>query len=160
MEEFVEESSRTERFEVRERVFLLRRKTLSYLRKCWFLTQTVANRFEGRITPIQWNALVFLDRYGSLSQRQLATYLHREPATVTRSIDKMETMGLVVREPDESDRRVNVIAMTEKACDLLAEVQPPAERAALTVRGDLSAKEEELLIGLLDRVYESCVSAE
>lgn len=103
---------------------------------------------------------MFLDRYGSLSQRQLATYLHREPATVTRSIDKMETMGLVVREPDESDRRVNVIAMTEKARDLLAEVQPPAERAALTVRGDLSAKEEELLIGLLDRVYESCVSAE
>lgn len=125
------------------------------------VTQVLAKEFAPYgITPIQWNALVFLDRYGSLSQRQLATYLHREPATVTRSIDKMETMGLVAREPDESDRRVNVIAMTEKARDLLAEVQPSAERAALTVRGNLSAKEEELLIGLLDRVYESCVSAE
>ena len=112
------------------------------------------------ITPIQWNVLVFLDRYGSLSQRQLATHLHREPATVTRSVDKMEKMGLVVRELDESDRRVNVITMTDKARDLLAEIQPTAERAALTVRGDLSAKEEKLLIELLDRVYESCTSAE
>lgn len=125
------------------------------------VTQVLAKEFAPYgITPIQWNALVFLDRYGSLSQRQLATHLHREPATVTRSVDKMEKMGLVMREPDESDRRVNVITMTDKARDLLAEIQPTAERAALTVRGDLSAKEEKLLIELLDRVYESCTSAE
>lgn len=125
------------------------------------VTQLLAKEFAPYgVTPIQWNALVFLDRFGSLSQRQLATHLHREPATITRAVDKLESMGLVAREPDASDRRVNVITPTDKARDLLAEIQPAAERAALTVQSDLSDEEAKQLMALLDRVYEGCLTAE
>ena len=125
------------------------------------VTQLLAKEFAPYgVTPIQWNALVFLNRFGSLSQRQLATHLHREPATITRAVDKLESMGLVAREPDASDRRVNVITPTDKARDLLAEIQPAAERAALVVQSDLSDEEAEQLMALLDRVYEGCLSAE
>ena len=61
------------------------------------------------ITPGQWNALNQLDKRGPLSQRALADALQRKPATITRSIDKMEEMGLVERVPDATDRRANVI---------------------------------------------------
>ena len=125
------------------------------------VTQLLAKEFAPYgVTPIQWNALVFLDRFGSLSQRQLATHLHREPATITRAVDKLESMGLVAREPDASDRRVNVITPTDKARGLLAEIQPAAERAALVVQSDLSDEEAKQLMTLLDRVYEGCLSAE
>ena len=125
------------------------------------VTQLLAREFAPYgVTPIQWNALVFLDRFGSLSQRQLATHLHREPATITRAVDKLESMGLVAREPDASDRRVNVITPTDKARGLLAEIQPAAERAALVVQSDLSDEEAKQLMALLDRVYEGCLSAE
>ena len=125
------------------------------------VTQLLAKEFAPYgVTPIQWNALVFLGRFGSLSQRQLATHLHREPATITRAVDKLESMGLVAREPDASDRRVNVITPTDKARGLLAEIQPAAERAALVVQSDLSDEEAKQLMTLLDRVYEGCLSAE
>lgn len=125
------------------------------------VTQLLAKEFAPYgVTPIQWNALVFLDRFGSLSQRQLAAHLHREPATITRAVDKLESMGLVAREPDASDRRVNVITPTDKARGLLAEIQPAAERAALVVQSDLSDEEAKQLMALLDRVYEGCLSAE
>ncbi|WP_294439583.1 MarR family winged helix-turn-helix transcriptional regulator [uncultured Slackia sp.] len=127
----------------------------------YVVTQLLAKEFAPYgVTPIQWNALVFLDRFGSLSQRQLATHLHREPATITRAVDKLESMGLVAREPDASDRRVNVITPTDKARGLLAEIQPAAERAALVVQSDLSDEEAKQLMALLDRVYEGCLSAE
>jgi MarR family transcriptional regulator for hemolysin len=127
----------------------------------YVVTQLLAKEFASYgVTPIQWNALVFLDRFGSLSQRQLATHLHREPATITRAVDKLESMGLVAREPDASDRRVNVITPTDKARGLLAEIQPAAERAALVVQSDLSDEEAKQLMALLDRVYEGCLSAE
>ena len=127
----------------------------------YVVTQLLAKEFAPYgVTPIQWNALVFLDRFGSLSQRQLATHLHREPATITRAVDKLESMGLVARESDASDRRVNVITPTDKARGLLAEIQPAAERAALVVQSDLSDEEAKQLMALLDRVYEGCLSAE
>lgn len=111
---------------------------------------------EYDLTPAQWNALNQLEHSGPLSQRRLADLLHREPATITRSIDKMERAGLVERVADPHDRRTNLITLKPAAGELLARIQPVAAQAAIATQGDLTDDEAALLISLLDRVYENC----
>lgn len=107
------------------------------------------------ITPGQWNALNQLDKCGPLSQRALADALQRKPATITRSIDKMEEMGLVERVPDANDRRANVIVLLPAARDLLALIQPEAVELAEKMHEGLSSEEISLLFRLLDVVYDN-----
>lgn len=108
------------------------------------------------LTPAQWNALNQLEHMGPLSQRRLADLLHREPATITRSIDKMEQAGLVERVPDPHDRRANMIVVKPAASELLSAIQPKAQEAAVATQGDLTDEEVGQLIALLDRVYVNC----
>jgi DNA-binding MarR family transcriptional regulator len=49
-----------------------------------------------------------------LSQRELAGYVHIKPATVTVMLQKMEKSGLITRIPDEEDRRITRIYLTEQ----------------------------------------------
>lgn len=111
------------------------------------------------ITPGQWNALNQLDRQGPLSQRALADALQRKPATITRSIDKMEKMGLVERVPDANDRRANVIVLLPAANDLLVRIQPEAVELAEKVSDGLSDEEIALLFRLLDAIYDNAERA-
>lgn len=111
------------------------------------------------ITPGQWNALNQLDKRGPLSQRALADALQRKPATITRSIDKMEEMGLVERVPDATDRRANVIVLRPAARDLLERIQPDAVDLADRMREGISDEELVLLFRLLDTVYDNADKA-
>ena len=111
------------------------------------------------ITPGPWNALNQLDKRGPLSQRALADALQRKPATITRSIDKMEEMGLVERVPDATDRRANVIVLRPAARDLLERIQPDAVDLADRMREGISDEELALLFRLLDTVYDNADKA-
>ena len=111
------------------------------------------------ITPGHWNALNQLDKRGPLSQRALADALQRKPATITRSIDKMEEMGLVERVPDATDRRANVIVLRPAARDLLERIQPDAVDLADRMREGISDEELALLFRLLDTVYDNADKA-
>lgn len=104
------------------------------------------------VTPGEWNALNQLDHHGPLSQKHLADALRKEQATITRSVDRMVRKGLVVREPDPSDRRANIISLTPVARRLLTEIEPRAvEAAARTVEG-ISAGDLETFYAVLGRV--------
>jgi DNA-binding MarR family transcriptional regulator len=49
-----------------------------------------------------------------LTQRQIAGALRCEPSNVTFVIDRLENMELAVRTPHPTDRRANLIELTEK----------------------------------------------
>lgn len=112
------------------------------------------------ISPAQWNALNQLERRGPLSQRQLAAAIQREPATITRSIDKLEKAGLVERHPDPNDRRANVISLTPAGTDLLSDVQQPVIESNERLLDGLNDEEIRMAIDLLDRVYANCADEE
>lgn len=57
-------------------------------------------------------ALVQLDPERPISQKELAARLHCNPSTVVNPTDRLEERGLVVRQPNPADRRVNVLVVT------------------------------------------------
>lgn len=65
---------------------------------------------EARLKPNglsvdHFRVLRCLDRTGPIPMRELASNVLVEPANLTKIIDRMTSQGLVIRIPDEADRR-------------------------------------------------------
>jgi len=56
------------------------------------------------------------------SQSDVAKRLHVESATITRMVDILSSEGLVRRDPDPTDRRVNLLTISPKGEDVLREI--------------------------------------
>lgn len=91
-----------------------------------------------KMTQATWRTLWVLrlaeERY---NQRSLATRLGIETPTMVHIVDRMESLGLVVREPDSRDRRQKFVAITEAGLKLAAEIE-----------GEVLAVREEMLQGI------------
>ena len=68
-----------------------------------------------------YSILHALETDSAPSQRELADYLNLEPRRAMSLLDSMETRGLVSRRTDPADRRSNLIEMTEKGAETLAQ---------------------------------------
>lgn len=86
------------------------------------------------------------------SQRDLAEYLRLDPSQVTALVDDLQRRGLVVREPDPSDRRANVVVATPAGEACFAEARLAAQEAERREHAALSPQEREALAGLLRRI--------
>jgi DNA-binding MarR family transcriptional regulator len=67
--------------------------------------------------PSQSFCCVLIERKPGLSQRELADRFHIKPATVTNMLQRMEKSGLIRREPDPKDQRVQRLFVTENGIE-------------------------------------------
>ena len=93
---------------------------------------------EFGLSPPQLFALRTLDPGNPVPMSTLAGALHCDNSNVTGLVDGLEAQGLVERRPDEHDRRVRMVVVTERGAevrDRFAEVmqEVPPELAALSV---------------------------
>ncbi len=91
------------------------------------------------LSPVSAWALVQLDPHDPLSQKELAARLKCNPSTVVDPTDRLEEAGLVVRQPNAADRRVNVLVVTAKGARVRDELierlfEPPAAFRRLPAR--------------------------
>ena len=66
------------------------------------------------LSPVAAWVLVQLDPQHAISQKELASRLRCNPSTVVDPTDRLEQGGLVVRRPQPSDRRINILTVTAK----------------------------------------------
>lgn len=66
------------------------------------------------LSPVSAWALVQLDPDHPISQKELAARIHCQPSTVVDPTDRLEAGRLVIRQPNPSDRRVNVLIVTAR----------------------------------------------
>jgi DNA-binding MarR family transcriptional regulator len=64
------------------------------------------------LSPVSTWALVQLDPDHPISQKELAARLKCNPSTVVDPTDRLEERGLVVRQANPADRRVNTLVVT------------------------------------------------
>ena len=57
------------------------------------------------LTRSQWQILTYLAQNEGINQKGLAELLEIEPITLGRIVDKLETLGLLKRNPHPTDRR-------------------------------------------------------
>ncbi|MBQ8338912.1 MAG: winged helix-turn-helix transcriptional regulator [Clostridia bacterium] len=92
---------------------------------------------------------------GEASQLTLAEKTHFSTPTVSILLRKMEGEGYVCRRPDQHDRRVMLVALTEKGHAFDREhLNLITENDRCAMQGFTPAEEEQLA-ALLQRVYEN-----
>ena len=76
---------------------------------------------------------------GARTQVQLATASGCEPPTITSSVRKLESAGLVVRRPSETDGRATIVELSDRGRALMPALEAAwielAERTAAEVTG-------------------------
>lgn len=112
------------------------------------------------LTAGEARALAYANAFPGLRQSALAERMSVEPMTLVAFLDGLEAKGLVVREPDPSDRRCKLITTTAAA----AEAARAIAEAGLAVRASacrgFSDGEIEILRDLLARLAANLAAAE
>jgi MarR family transcriptional regulator, transcriptional regulator for hemolysin len=84
-----------------------------------------------------------------LSQRAIADRLGVEAASMVAMIDRLENLGLVVRMPCPSDRRVKLVRLTASGRQLHGKVQAEANAFRAHVLAGIDPAQLEQVTGLL-----------
>ncbi|GAB5509066.1 MAG: hypothetical protein Rhims3KO_04670 [Hyphomicrobiales bacterium] len=103
------------------------------------------------LTLAQWAVLQSIWRNGDLSVKEIASLTGNAPPAASRIIDRMVSSGLLVRQPDENDRRVVTVNVTEKG-ERLRSLMSVYEQVNDVLMANLSADQVEQLFGLLEHV--------
>lgn len=86
------------------------------------------------------------------TQRELAEFLRLDPSQVVALVDDLQRRGLVERRPDPSDRRANVVIVTDEGRALHGRAVAAAAAAEHELHAGLDQHERAQLAALLRRI--------
>jgi DNA-binding MarR family transcriptional regulator len=110
---------------------------------------------DGSIEPGQLDILDILTARDDRRMSDLATSLHVDPSTVTRTLQRMELHQLAERSGTPGDGRVVTVHLTEEGRRVHALVSARREEMLAGVLGTFSQDELDQLAELLDRLVSS-----
>jgi len=95
--------------------------------------------------------LVGIERYGPIGVVDLAKKAGRDYTTVSRQVTKLEGLGLIERQPSETDRRINEAVITAKGQTLTDALDAARLRLAAPILAKWSEEDFTTLVRLLRR---------
>lgn len=119
------------------------------------MTNRLNKRFRENGWPItheQWQVLSRLyDRDGQ-TQQSLAVLNERDEPSVSRLIANMEKSGLVKRRPHPTDRRVNLVFLSEESKEMQAAYTSVAEQTIRDASAGIDPEEFARCLQTLDHI--------
>jgi len=105
-----------------------------------------------RLTPEQYAILVVLDSYGhGVTVKEVGEAIDLPFANVTRTLERLETKGLVYRTRGVEDRRQMIVKLTLEGAKTARRLGEVRRRLGQTLWGKYDEREKRLLINLLSR---------
>ena len=132
---------------------------VSLLRTTEVVRRQLARSIEAsEVTPQQYNVLRILRGASAegMPTLEIASRMIEQTPGITRLLDRLEAKGLVRRERCPHDRRQVLCWIADRGLALLAELEAPVAKAAEEMFADLSAKEVDTLLALLERLRHGC----
>jgi MarR family transcriptional regulator for hemolysin len=108
----------------------------------------------GGSTPV-WLILISLKTQPTSNQRELATAVGIQGATLTHHLNAMEADGLITRRRDPANRRVHQVRLTEQGEALFYRLATAARTHDQRLRADLDDEEIATLERLLGRLRDN-----
>jgi DNA-binding MarR family transcriptional regulator len=130
---------------------------LSIVRTAAVLEHTLAQALKPlEITPTQYNVLSILRGASAhgLCRNEVGCRLVTAMPDVTRLLDRMEDVGLIVRERSKTDRRQVSTRLTKKGLDLVARADAKVIEAHEKQFAGVDKRTLKTLIGALEDVRE------
>lgn len=116
---------------------------------------------EWGLTPAQFNILMVVAKQAKetgISQADLSKKLIVTPSNITRLLEKMEKEKLVVRAPQQQDKRVKLVFVTPKGSALLEKVWPVYENKIQEAAAVLTPQEQKITATVLSKWLNQLVS--
>ena len=107
------------------------------------------------ITIEQWSVLYHLWKEDGLSQQELCNRTFRDKPSITRLIDNLEKQHLVNRMPSSTDRRINLVALTDKAKDMQQLTIDIANQTMNEALIGVKKEDIDLVKQIFQRVYDN-----
>ena len=89
---------------------------------------------------------------GSASQKEIAEKLDIRPQSLSELLVKMESDGFISRRQDKDDKRVIVVALTEKGEEQLVVLRQANREHAEKLFSPLTEEEKDALIAILKKL--------
>lgn len=107
---------------------------------------------EVTVTPFQWVVLYRLWQQDRQTQAELSAKTFKDYPSMTRVVDGLERQGYIVRESSKTDRRSNIVCLTEKG-RAMGDVLPPiVEEHLREALEGISLEELEIMKRCLKRI--------
>lgn len=104
------------------------------------------------IAPEQRATLEIISKDNEVSQTKIASILGKNKTTICRSLNSLEKKGLIIRDCQIKDKRVNIIKLTQKGKDVLQASQTCVSEFRKRINSNLEEKEINKLFELLNKV--------
>lgn len=141
-----------QRFKVEENLDYIVSKSVQVIKNSLY------REFKGNghnITTEQWSVLAKLYYEDGIYQKQLSDYLYKDKPTITRILDLMEKKNLIIRIPDDKDRRKSKVYLTQDGKEVVKELVPVAEEFLQQLIKDLKRDEIERFKEILEKLCEN-----
>jgi DNA-binding MarR family transcriptional regulator len=109
------------------------------------------------ITIEQWSVLYHLWKEDGLSQQELCNRTFRDKPSITRLIDNLEKQKLVKRTASKTDRRINLVFLTEASKQLQQKTIDLANQTMDEALIDIEKEDIETVKKVLQKVYDNLV---
>ena len=107
------------------------------------------------LSPLEFGVLVHLHDRPGVDQNTLAERLALDRTTTSTTVFKLERLGLIKRDVNDSDRRARVLRLAPAGVALYASHRPKAQAAQQRVLSVLTAAERKQLAEMLTRVIDA-----
>ncbi len=107
------------------------------------------------ITSEQWSILYSLWEEEGLTQQELALRTFRDKTTITRLINNLERINLVIRVADKADRRTNFIYLTKEGRQLKENCLKQANKTLQEALSNVNNEHMLIAKDTLKKVYEN-----
>jgi len=98
--------------------------------------------------------LLVLAENDNVSSRELAELLDIRPSSLTELLSRLESEGLVCRAPDENDRRVSRVSLTDKGREQADKMKAEHEQRRARTCACFTDEEAEQFCALCERLGE------
>lgn len=89
------------------------------------------------------------------TQQELGNTAGKDKTSVTRAINGLESKNLVLRVPDQLDRRNKRVYLTQKGKDIKEQLLGPALKTTQLATKNISAEELEICNRVLSKIYDN-----
>jgi len=120
----------------------------------------IRDAYDQRLAPLgvtlsTASLVAYIAEFGPVSQTRAAEHLGQGRAVTGTHVDKLESLGLVERRPDPSDRRVWLVAITDTGRELAASIADVDTVLRGELRDGISRADRQTLAALLVRLHDN-----
>ncbi len=118
-----------------------------------FISTEMSKRGIDGIVTSHGDIIYALFKKSRLTMAEIAEKIGKDKSTVTALVDKLVRLGYVTKERDTEDTRVVYVTLTHKGNDLKPIFEAVSSEILDVFYLDISEKEKEDLIRILNKIY-------